>query len=250
MMAACMPAGADVMDLFAVQDAELMNLGAANNNWGGLSYLVGNVSQAGGPTSTCPPPAGQVCFAYMSGDDRGLFKFDLSVLPEHSIIDSATVSLYVGFQGFLPQYSQHRIPSVSLYEVTSDWTEMGVTYNTKPTWDFTQVTSLPIPQGTGQGNNTPVNGYINGNLTSLVRDWYDGTTPNYGLMTSDTTNQYGLLRIYAHEATGTGSDPRLRITYHIEQPVSVPEPSSLLLLSSASMIAFVAARRWRLYAKR
>jgi hypothetical protein len=240
-MGICMPAAADIMDLFAVQDAELMNLGAANTNWGGLNWLVGNVSQTGGPTSTCPPPAGQVCFAYQSGDDRGLFKFDLSALPEYSVIDSAIVSLYVGFQGFIGGYALHRIPSVSVYEVTSDWTEMGVTYNTKPTWNFTPVTSLPIPPGTGFGNNIPVNGYISGNITSLVQAWHGGT-PNYGLATSDTTNSFGLLRIYAHEAAGTGVDPRLRITYHM---VPVPEPSSLLLVLGACTVALVAARRRR-----
>jgi hypothetical protein len=227
-------ASSATVDLYAVQDAEIMGTSTGSfvntTNWGSLGWLTGNVNQTGGPTSAQFPS---------SGDSRGLLKFDLSALPTGSVIDSATVSLYIGFNAFNPVSS--RITSVSLYRATSNWTETAVTYDTRPTWTTSAVTSMSIPAGTGQGGSIPFNGYINGNITSLVQDWYDGDIANYGLATSDTRVTAGLLRIYAHEAAGTNVDPRLRVTYHI---VPVPEPAEwAMLLAGLVVVGFIARRR-------
>lgn len=218
-------AHADVINLYSAADAEITGWitgGFANtHNWGGLNWLTGNVSQTGGPTST---QFGN------TGDSRGLLKFDLSSIPTGATIDSASLYLYVGWNAFSPISS--RITSVSLYQVTSDWTEMGVTYDTRPTWNTTAATSMSIPAGTGSGGSIPFNGYITGNVTSLVQDWFDGDITNFGLVTSDTYTTAGLLRIYAHEANGTSTDPKLTVTYTLPPPppVATPEPATMLLL--------------------
>jgi hypothetical protein len=222
------------VDLYAVQDAEIMGTSTGSfvntTNWGALNWLTGNVNQTGGPTSTQFPS---------SGDSRGLFRFDLSSLPAGSVIDSAAVSLYVGFNAFTPVSS--RITSVSLYQLTSGWTETGVTYDTRPTWSASAITSMSIPAGTGSGGSIPFNGYITANVTNLARDWYDGDIANYGLATSDTRIPAGLLRIYAHEAAGTNLDPRLRLTYHV---VAVPEPAEwAMLIAGLLVVGFIARRR-------
>lgn len=229
-------AHAVTVDLYSVSDAEITGLSLGNyvntHNWGGLLNVAGNVNRTGGPTSAQFPN---------SGDSRGLFEFDLSSIPAGATINSATVSLYINFNGFSPVSS--RITSVQLYQVTSDWTEMGVTYDTRPTWITSPfVTSMSIPAGTGSGGSIPFNGYINGNITNLVQAWLDGgDSVNFGLVTSDTYTSAGLLRISAHETTGTSQDPRLRVTY-TPAPPPVPIPPTVWLLGSG-LIGLVGLRR-------
>ena len=214
------------IDLYSTADAEITGRATGQpvntTNWGGLAYLTGNVNRTGGPTSAEFPNF---------GDSRGLFTFDLSSIPAGSTITDASVSIYIGFNAFSPVSS--RLTSVSLYQVTSNWTETGVTYDTRPTWITSPVTSMGIPAGTGSGGNTPFNGYITGNITNLVQGWMGGSIQNYGLVTSDTYTTNGLLRIYAHEAGGTTTDPRLRVTYTPpppSPPAPVPEPATLCML--------------------
>ena len=82
---------------------------------------------------------------------------------------------------------------------------MGVTYDTRPTWNTTQVTSMTIPAGTGSGGSIPFNGYINGNVTNLVQDWFDGDILNFGLVTSDTYTTAGLLQLMLMKRAGTST---------------------------------------------
>lgn len=229
-------AHAELIDIYSVADAEITGRSVGSyvntNNWGGLLNLAGNVNRTGGPTSTDFPN---------SGDSRGLLKFDLSAIPAGATIDSATISIYVNFNAFSPVSS--RITSVSLYQITADWTEMGVTYDTKPAWNTAAVTSMSIPAGTGSGGSIPFNGYINGsgaNITTLVQSWFNGTTPNFGLATSDTYTPAGLLRISARETSGTSQDPRLRVTY-----TPIPEPASALMLVFGAGISMIIHRARR-----
>ena len=155
------PALGATMTLYSVADAEITGRSTGNyvntHNWGSLEYLVGNVNKTGGPTSTEFPNF---------GDSRGLFEFDLSAIPAGAVIDSAIVSLYVGFNAFSPITS--RLTSVSVYQVTSDWTESGVTYDTRPSWNTTAAGNMPIPAPTGTIVKVPYNGYISSQITSLV----------------------------------------------------------------------------------
>ena len=241
LMGVASSANASIVTLYSDADAEITGSVtgsfANTSNWGSLQNLVGNVNRTGGPTSTQFPS---------SGDSRGLFNFDLSSIPAGSIINSATVSIYVNFNAFSPIAS--RLTSVSLYQVTSNWTEMDVTYDTRPTWNTTSVTSMSIPAGTGSGGSIPFNGYINGsgsNITSLVQHWLDGDVQNFGLATSDTMITAGLLRISAHEASGTSTDPKLTVTYTPPEASATPEPSAILIWSLLGGLGLVFAWRKR-----
>ena len=158
-------AHAVTIDLYAVSDAEITGRSAGSyvntHNWGGLS-IPGRKCQSDGRTDIHDFPN--------FGDSRGLFKFDLSSIPAGATIDSATVSLYVGWNAFSPVSS--RLTSVSLYQVTSAWTETGrhLRYTSNMEHD---ACHLDVNPGwPGSGGSIPFNGYINGggsNITNLVQ---------------------------------------------------------------------------------
>ena len=200
---------ATTITLFSTADAEIMrsNSGAVNgNNYGSLQYLTINYSQPGGPSSAQFPN---------TSDSFGLFKFDLSSIPIGSTIENATVSLYAAtVAGWSPSPG-----AVSLYQITSDWQESTVAYNIKPTQNTVPVASLLLSN-------------LSADITALAQSWLDGTTSNYGLITSDVNRAVGRLgrgyvRFYSHEAAGTNYDPRLAITY--TAPVATPEPATMIL---------------------
>jgi len=93
---------------------------------------------------------------------NGLIHFDLSSIPEGSTIESAT--LY----GYMYQKSGNK--EVSVYRVTGEWTESGVTWNTRPSND-TQPTSVILPSSAMS--------WVSWNVTQDVQAYGEGT-PNYG----------------------------------------------------------------------
>ncbi len=214
MVGMTVPSHADTITVYAVADAEitgyLTGSSANTSNWGGLGYLTGNVGRAGGPTSAQFPNY---------GDSRGLFLFDLASIPVGSTITSVNVTLFENWK-FGTSSS-----SLSLYQVTSSWSETGVTYDSRPTWNFGQSWGM----GYSSSGHRFSTGTTTGTLATLVQKWVDNPGTNFGLITSDTYSSTSLLRILAHEATGTSTDPKLTITY-TPPPLPVPEPATLSLL--------------------
>lgn len=63
------------------------------------------------------------------GEEQDYIKFDLSEIPSDSTIVSATLSLYCYYVDWIPIYVEaHYCPDNS-------WTEMGITWNNKPSYD-------------------------------------------------------------------------------------------------------------------
>ncbi|CAJ1003867.1 DNRLRE domain-containing protein [Brevibacillus aydinogluensis] len=101
--------------------------------------------------------------------DRILIKFDLGLIPNDAIINSATLNL--------TEISNNAASSqrtIGVHKVTSVW-DNSVTWNTSPTFD-----------------NTPINTFLAGtsstaksvSITQLVQQWVNGT-PNYGMLLKD-----------------------------------------------------------------
>ena len=88
-------------------------------------------------------------------------------IPEGATIDSATFSVYNGFNRGADTISVHRI--------TDPWTEMGVTWNSfGNAYDPTIIDSIVTP-ASGIG-------WLAFDVTGLVQDWVDGAVPNYGVI--------------------------------------------------------------------
>ena len=114
-------------------------------------------------------------------------------IPEGATIDWATLSIY--------SYDSSGY-TVNVHRVTADWQELSVTWNSfGGSYDASIVASF-VPN-TWDWNSIDV--------TDLVRDWYDGTVPNYGFLLEQGETLYA--NYASSESSNIGSRPMLEIGY-------------------------------------
>ena len=108
---------------------------------------------------------------------RGLAKFDIAAIPAGATITSArlraTITDYHGTGS--KQYRVHR--------ATESWTESGATWANQPDYGE-ERDSIAI---------SATSGSVSWDVTTVVKNWYDGTTTNYGLVLtreSDTSSDH------------------------------------------------------------
>ncbi len=133
-----------------------------------------------------------------NGHCRTLVRFDTSSIPQHSTVNSSTVSLY--------SPSGSAAAFLNCARVTSTWGEWSTWNYFRPSFDTA----------------TAVRKYLSGtniyhffNITDFAQGWVDGTYANYGVQVSSdpetTTNPWR--KFYARERAGTNQDPVLRVDY-------------------------------------
>lgn len=93
---------------------------------------------------------------------RSLIQFELSSLPKDIIIDQASVKL---FSSETKKISQQ----IGIFSLQSEWTELGVTWDNQPI-----ISSLLDIQNINDGK-------IVFDVTSETKNWFDGTSNNFGL---------------------------------------------------------------------
>jgi hypothetical protein len=127
---------------------------------------------------------------------RSFLKFDLSTLPADITADNvekATLKLYVS--------KLTRAGSFDIFKVAADWDETTITDLTAPPLDQVVATGVPISQGKI---------FVTVDLTNLVMDWLNGTTPNYGI--SILPNTTGIfVNFDSKEGAATSHEPQLEI---------------------------------------
>ena len=101
--------------------------------------------------------------------NTGLIQFGLSSLPTLTApqIKKATMSFYVNTVSVAG--------SVDVSQVTSAWTETGVTYGTRPSFLSALATGVPI---------ATAKQWVTVDVTQLVQDWVTGVAPNFGIQIS------------------------------------------------------------------
>ncbi len=142
-----------------------------------------------------------------------LLNFSTDNMP--TSIDSAELYVYCSWDTAPCSFANPTSFNVSVVKVTSSWTELGVTWNTKPTFS-------PSYENT---SNVSVNGYQVFNITSLVRSWLNGSVPNYGIM-MNTTNDGGALRKWIPKENITNI-PYIKLTYSYPSLISPANSSAL-----------------------
>ena len=109
---------------------------------------------------------------YLSPDGkivRSLLQFDLASIPAGTQIASASLDLFlVESWDFLD-----RSRSITTYRIKSGWSEMSVTWNTKPSYGDSYGTAS-VTHGDWR--------WYSFDVTDLVRAWVNGTKANHGIM--------------------------------------------------------------------
>lgn len=158
---------------------------------------------------------------------RGLLKFDVSSIPANAIINSASLSLTAtAVQSANPF-------SIDVHRMTRDWTE-GAQCNTNGTPNWNDYSAGNPWTALGGDYNATVRGTTsvsttgsyNWTITSLVQEWVNGTSSNFGMLmkfnneaTANEQKTFGSV-----ENATAGNRPVLTVNYTIPA-VCLPIPT-------------------------
>jgi len=132
---------------------------------------------------------------------RSLLKFDLSAIPPGNAIVSAKLNLYVGRKDKTD--AQLSPQPVTLFRNLDDFSELTVTWNTQPS-----VTPTGILQNITDAD---LFNYISIDVTDLVKSWFCGCNPNFGIELRGIEDINDTIIAFA--ATGTANPPFLEIEF-------------------------------------
>jgi outer membrane protein assembly factor BamB len=125
-----------------------------------------------------------------NANQRSLVRFDLSTtgLNSNTALKTSTLNLVPTTPLFTSRNQEiHRITG------TTDWTEAGVTWNTRngalawatPGGDFDATATDTQPSGTTAGTAVSFNVLSDSTSANIPQGWINGTIPNYGLVAKD-----------------------------------------------------------------
>jgi hypothetical protein len=158
-----------------------------------------------------------------------LVEFDLAGIDPSITVTSAELGLYA--------YEANASGDYWLYGVTEPWTEPAFS----PTGEVTGYwEALPATEADAKGSLTVAAGnpgWLAWDVTSLASSWIDGSSANHGVMISSDS---GAIELWASEHTEPELRPYLRIDY-----VSIPEPTTLVLLATGLVMGVAGWRRRR-----
>lgn len=130
------------------------------------------------------------------GDDMfSLIKFDMGLIPNNAIINSAKLTLC--------STANTGAGLAELHEITSDWDETTVTWNTKPSYDSNIFTTINRTSATSTPYET--------NVTPLVQKQVNGNS--FGILIKASTVPTSI-NFYSSEGSGA-QRPTLTIDYTI-----------------------------------
>ncbi len=143
-------------------------------------------------------------------NERGLIQFDLSAIPQSSIIVSAQLSLFHNPNPASgnPGHSQLSGPNDALLQrITSTWDEQTVTWNTQPT--ITNQNEVTLPASTSSTQD-----YINIDVTALVQDMVNNPAQSFGFMLREVTETYYRSLLFASsDYPNAALHPQLLVTF-------------------------------------
>src|SRR5467141_4673666 len=126
----------------------------------------------------------------LTANQRSLLQFDLSTsgLNSNTAVKTSTLNLVPTLPPFISRSQEvHRITGAT------DWTEAGVTWNTRngaTAWttaggDFDPTATDTQPSGTTAGTAISFNVLSDSTSANIPQGWINGTIPNYGLLVKD-----------------------------------------------------------------
>jgi outer membrane protein assembly factor BamB len=129
-------------------------------------------------------------YTAQNANQRSVVRFDLSTtgLNSNTALKTSTLNLVPTTPLFTSRSQEvHRITG------TTDWTEAGVTWNTRngvlawtnPGGDFDATATDTQPSGTTAGTAISFNVLSDSTSANIPQGWINGTIPNYGLLVKD-----------------------------------------------------------------
>ncbi len=130
-------------------------------------------------------------------DFIGLIQFDIGTIPARQRLKSAYLQIYI-------EQSQLAGVPIGLYAIEQNWTEVGVTWASTPSYG----------RKLAELNAVESKAFAKENVLDIVRDWYNGTSVNQGLLLKA---EQQLLNVYARLGTrerGETAAPQLVVEYY------------------------------------
>lgn len=147
------------------------------------------------------------------GKTRGYIQFTLPTLGKGDMVVDATLYL----AQYLVSYYASTTPDaqINAYKVTGSWKEGTITWNKQPSVDST-ILDYDYIKKSEKGKSVQKSW----NITKAVKEWYEGTSTNYGIMLKSALEDVSSMAnscIYAWYYTESGSVsnayPIIAITY-------------------------------------
>jgi hypothetical protein len=137
---------------------------------------------------------------------RAYLEFSLASLPADAVILSARVELY-----YYDTMGSSTVP-IGAYRVTGAWDETTIV------WDTTtpQPTSAATPEYSYLVPAAATNNWVSWIISNMVKGWWDGSIPNYGVVLKDTAenSDEAWKSFFSSDSDIAGQRPRLIIVYY------------------------------------
>ena len=134
---------------------------------------------------------------------RTFLQHDISIIPPNAIINSAKL------KGYCRSWNDAAgSGTTNIARVTADWDYKTMTWNTQPPTTGTYLAANVSPPAVGT--------WTDWDITNLVKEWHEGTYPNYGLYIKNN-NEYSYRVNWGMSCAKEGIDKAtyIEITYTI-----------------------------------
>jgi len=164
---------------------------------------------------------------------RSLLQFDLSSIPSNAAITSAQLKLHYAYGSNTMQ-----VTDVSVHRLTRNWVEGSgfgffdtirngatwTTYDGTNKWTNSGGDFDPAPEAIVRNIST-IYGWYAWDITSLAQSWWNGNTPNYGVLLRSSIESwsYAVNRSFeSSDSQDPSKRPQLVVTYTVPKGIVPP----------------------------
>ncbi|NKB49626.1 MAG: DNRLRE domain-containing protein [Alphaproteobacteria bacterium] len=152
-------------------------------------------------------------------DLSSLMFWDISEIPSDALVDSASITINV---------TNVNSTAYNIYQMLTGWQETTVTWNEassgtpwqSPGADGAADRGATVLGAMSSGVTGPLTVPLNQAGLDVIQSWIDGSAPNHGFITTNTSASNGL-DFSSREASGALNHPKLSVTYSL--PTSGPD---------------------------
>ncbi len=144
------------------------------------------------------------------GNMRMLLQFDLDEMPHQASLSSATLQAYYDMCG-----GECTDMDTSIHRLTKEWDESTANWPKMEDASDARVYSTQVI-----GDRDEDDRWVEWDVTDLVREWYSGTYPNYGLAVHGQEGPPDNYRYFTTKEKGEGWQARLVMVWETPTPTA------------------------------